>query len=243
MSISPFKFSVLHASYGRPRKALAAMEDVLHKADQPQLVNYVFALNGDDPDLPLYLPAIRGREMPHIVAAFNGSASAWDAAARASAGEILIQGQDDVEFPDHWDTLLTERICAELQSVRAAVDPRLQPFFVAVSDGFRKDELCCTAIMSRAYMDLEGHFLYSGYISVFSDDEVTYRALRNDRDRRAKFLRMRDVVFLHRHAYHDKSVPVDYTYERENSAHAYAHGLRLFRDRNPRALTDGLKTW
>lgn len=200
-------------------------------AKNPDLVEYIFALNEDDPTLDEKLYEDAGRL---VVGKFQGSAAAWDAAAKISRGRVLIQGQDDVEPPEHWDIKLFERV------------KHLNPdsaFFVRVSDGYRQDALCCTAIMSRAYMAHEGQFLCPAYISVFSDDEVTYRALRHARDGTAYIIDARDLVFLHRHHYHDKSIPFDATYARENSAHAYAYGLRLFQLRNPRASTDGLKTW
>ena len=243
-------FSVLHATFGRPGKAMSAMEKFRVSCSDPSCVEYIFACNDNDATVP---ELMRLREQLYtnnqnivhfarlivITGKFQGSAAAWDGAAKVSAGHVLIQGQDDIEPPPAWDVALTKAI------INGIAEPRWEtvPFFVAVSDGYRKDALCCTAIMSRPYMQQEGHFLCPEYISVFSDDEVTYRALRNQRDQTAFFVDARQIVFRHRHHYHDKTVPFDDTYSRENSAHAYAVGEKLFRARNPRAATDGLKTW
>ncbi len=227
-----------------------AMHMFCERALQPQGVEYIFALNSDDPTsdqvmklveaelLHPSMPASRFAKVDFIQGNFHGSAPAWDAAAKVSTGAILVQGQDDVEPPEIWDTLLCQKFDKAPEAVHFSV-----PFFCAVSDGYRRDALCCTAIMSRGYYELEGCFLCPEYMSVFSDDEVTYRALRNARDDKATFIDAREIVFLHRHHYHDKSVPMDATYARENHVHAYAVGQKLFLDRNPRALTDGLKTW
>lgn len=227
-----------------------AMHMFCDRAANPNGVEYIFALNADDPTadqvmklveaelLHPSMPASRFARIDFVQGDFHGSAPAWDAAAKVSTGAILIQGQDDVEPPVAWDSLLLKRLSESSDAVHEGV-----PFFVAVGDGYRKDALCCTAIMSRGYYDLEGHFLFPGYMSVYSDDEVTYRALRNARDDKSYFIEARDIVFLHRHHYHDKSVPMDATYARENHVHAYALGQKLFLERNPRALTDGLKTW
>ena len=236
-------FTIIHASHGRPVKAIEAMRLALQRAMFPLTVQYIIALNRDDParaqysDLwqdVLFDPKFYCHSAEMVVGDYIGSAHAWNEGARMATGDVLIQGQDDVEPPVGWDVLLAEKI--RHRSVN-------DPIFIAVSDGYRKDALCCTAIMTRAYRDLEGCFLCPDYLSVFSDDEVTYRALRRARDGTAHFIEARDIVFLHRHHYHDKTVPLDATYQRENSAHSYAHGMRLFRERNPKSLTDGLKTW
>lgn len=239
-------FSVLHATYGRPEKAIQAMRTFSERCTNPEWVEYIFAINGNDPSAQKFTdlidaemssadsPGSAFRNVDFVQGDFHGSAPAWDAAAKMSTGTILIQGQDDIEPPVDWDINLQKRFTRL---------PYMPAVFIAVSDGYRKDALCCTAIMNRAYYELEGCFLCPDYISVFSDDDVTYRALRNARDGKAQYIEARELVFLHRHHYHDKSVPMDDTYMRENSATAYRVGQKLFHERNPRALTDGLKTW
>ncbi len=230
-------FSILHATYGRPKKAIEAMREVLARTSLPQHVEYILAVNANDPKSGEYAKELAAKtliDVEIVVGNFVGSAPAWNAAANASTGEILIQMQDDLELPEKWDALLSEKL--------AGIDEK-KPAFIAVSDGFRTDGICCTAIMNRARYTQQGEFLYPGYISVFSDDEVTYRALRDARDGKCTFVNARDLTFLHRHHYHDKSVPMDATYERENSAEAYAAGGALFASRNPLAATDGIRTW
>jgi hypothetical protein len=165
---------------------------------------------------------------------FRGSAAAWDAAAKESTGDILIQGQDDIEPPKRWD----ESLCALL-----ANEDYNAPTFIAVSDGYRKVELCCTAIMNRARYLQAGEFLHAGYLSVFSDDEVTIRAMADGQDGKCIFIKARDLVFRHEHAYHNMSVPIDDTYKKENSAEAYAKGAALFMKRNQSLVDRGLRTW
>ncbi len=171
----------------------------------------------------------------------TGSAPGWDFAAKFSTGTWLIQGQDDVEPPEKWDSLI-------LQAQILAGLPDEVPTFIAVGDGFRKDALCCTAIMNRARYKQAGEFLHAGFLSVFSDDDVTYRSLRDARDGKCIVLNCHSILFphmtfTHRHHYHDRSVAWDETYARENSSEAYRIGAALFAQRNPEAATDGLKTW
>lgn len=245
-------FSILHATLGRPKKAAEAMERWFDRAANPAAIEYIFACNGDDPAYIDLLREIAGvyiatQRMPlFVVRDFHGSAPAWDAAAKISNGQILIQGQDDVEPPPGWDELIRFRLpVASIETGSATLTfPNSNiPTFVAVSDGYRKDRLCCTAIMNRARYQQQGEFLHAGYLSVFSDDEVTYRAYRDQRDGKCTVVEARDLFFLHRHHYHDPSVPMDATYAKENSSEAYRIGGALFAQRNPEAYRDGIRDW
>lgn len=222
----------------------------LERAEDRANVEYIFAVNDDDDcsaTLAVKVASLLG-ESKCIRGPFKGSAEAWDAAAKVSTGEILVQMQDDLELPQDWDTSLWSAIennygiamVAFASGQRKAYS--MKPCIVAVSDGYRKDALLCTAIMNRARYEQQGEFLHAGYQSVFSDDEHTIRAIADDADGKCTLIQT-DLVFLHRHHYHDKSVPFDATYERENNIHAYAHGERVFLQRNAELLARGLRTW
>jgi hypothetical protein len=201
-------------------------------------IEYILVVDEDDesrlviPELlhaaafPLMRPLVFKNES-------GGSVAAWNAAAKASTGEILIQMQDDLELPRWWDIDLRERRLLFKD----------QPFVIAVSDGYRNDGLLCTAICNRARYEQQGEFLHAGYKSVFSDDEFTIRALADARAGNCTVIDARDLIFRHRHHFHDPSVPFDETYRRQNSPEAYAAGEKLFRQRNAAAIAAGLKTW
>lgn len=228
------RFSILHATYRRPQKAFAAMSMWFERADMPEDIDYVFAVNADDPTATELRGLAANFMMPvRIISGdFDGSAEAWDVAAGISTGWIMIQEQDDVECPFHWDTELANRI------------PNMSvPTVVAVGDGYRKDRLMCTLIINRARYEQCGEFLHRGYLSVFSDDDATYRAYLDQRNGKCRVVEARDLTFLHRHHYHDKTVPMDETYAKENSQEAYAHGSQLFAARNPNFRTDGIRDW
>jgi hypothetical protein len=237
-------FSVLHATMGRPVKAIEAMK-LWRNAEHPGLVEYSFCTTAGDPTFYDLAHSLRNQQMLstfhriHFMECVRpGSAPAWDFAAASCRGDLLIQSQDDLEPPEHWDTLLIDEIKRQVGEHWRNI-----PLFVAESDGYRKDELCCTAIMNRKRFEQCGHFIPPEYLSVYSDYEVTYRAKRDARDGKCMFVDARQIVFRHRHHYHDKTVPMDQTYEWENSAHAYNFGHGLFHQRNPEAIRDGLRTW
>lgn len=232
-------FSILHATYGRPEKAVAAMRMWFERAERPEAVEYIFAVNQED---DATLDAIRylrentaSPQFKFVIGDFAGSAPAWDAAAKVSTGDVLIQASDDVEPPQRFDGLIKAKL--------AAFDWRRRPIFIATSDGFRKDSLCASAVMNRPYYKLAGHFIPPEYRSVHSDGEVTYRAIRNGRSGAAVFLSAKDIILFHRHHYHDKAVPWDATYARGNVPEVYDAGGRLLAERNPDIVRDGIADW
>ena len=238
-------FSILHATYGRPAQAVAMMKLWHARSRDRERIEYLFAVNDDDPTKQELMERIGDEDVLFsrvllVQGDFIGSASAWNQAAMMhSTGALLIQAQDDVEPPEDWSTRLLETLWVNAGVARW----QDQSIVVAVSDGYRQDKLLCTAIVTRKRMEQAGCFLCPEYISVFSDDEHTYRALRDARDGKVKLINARNLVFRHHHHYHNKAVPFDATYARENSAKAYGVGSNLFYQRNPEALTDGIVTW
>ncbi len=233
-------FSLLHATFGRPAKAIAAMHMALERADNPDAVGYIFAVNNDDPSWSDFRAAlILSEERATLLSGgYAGSAPAWDAAAKISTGQILIQMQDDLVLPPHWDGMLVE----ELEG--ANVDRnhwRTVPTVVRVRDGYRRDALLCTAIMNRARYEQQGEFLHAGYQSVFSDDEHSLRAYADEADGKCQVIRT-DIEFRHENPYHT-GAPHDATLRRENSPEAYALGGKLFMERNAALVARGFKTW
>ncbi len=234
-------FSLCHATWGRPEKAFAAFKRAMLNTFNRR-TEYIFAVNSDDTPTLQMLGSLSDHDcgLTRIVTGgFSGSAPAWDAAAKASTGDILIQMQDDLELPDSWDEILMEWLEG------ANLDPswwREVPVVVAVRDGYRRDALLCTAICNRRRYEQRGHFICPEFWSVFSDDDFSYAAYRDERDGECAVIRT-DSVFRHEHHYHNPAVPDDLTYQRENSPEAYRLGAELFARRNPEAATDGLVTW
>lgn len=240
-------FSILHATYGRPEKAVAAMRLWFERAKVPEDIEYIFACNLDDagyPPLARCLQEMQRMDGPRAyltLGDFKGSAPAWDAAAKQSSGQILIQAQDDLVPPERWDHEIEKQIISawneKFSGGGRAVPWQNIPAVLAVSDGYRTDALLCTAIMNRARYRQQGHFLFPGYNSVYSDDEHSVRAYADEAEGKCMVIRARDLVFRHEHAYHLKQAP-DATYQRQNSAENYAQGSKLFAERN-----GGLMKW
>lgn len=233
---------------GRPQKAVDTMVSWMSLLDRgPAQVEYIFSTHEDDPTVPQFLECLkRGREhwsntetfIRHVTTAAHGSAANCQNAAQHSLGLLLINSSDDFEAFDRWDTALIDRLEKE-----AGPDWYAKRIFMAVSDGYRKDRLCTISVETRKYTEFKGEFLHAGYPGIFSDDEATYRAYRHARDGEVQLIEAKDIVFRHAHPSNDGTVPMDDTYRHQNRAEAYTAGLRLFFERNPRAATDGIRTW
>lgn len=234
--------SLLHATLGRPEKALATMRLWAERAYTPALVEYVLAWEKDDEASTKHFDEVLPTaEMPWadggvvaIRGAFGGSAPAWAAAAMASSGELLIQVSDDFEPPEHWDAALLNRLPEKWET---------EPLVIAVSDGLRRDKLMTMFVCTTAYAAQKGEFLHAGYQSMFSDDDATFRAYHDQAQGKCRVIEARDLVFTHKHHCANPDVPEDDTYRWQNRPEAYEAGKKLFVERNPTAYNKHASLW
>jgi glycosyltransferase involved in cell wall biosynthesis len=200
------KISLLHATRGRPQKAWLCRKEWLRRAKNPDAIEHIFAIDHDDEaSLPLCLAN-------HIALTTTGCVAAWNAAARKSRGDVLVQVSDDFEPPMGWDEL----ILAELGDTSS-------PKVLAVSDGTRNDDLLCMAIMTRKRYKEQGHMFHPEFVSMYSDTWFSHKAFADGvvidaRDR---------LVFQHNHPLFGKG-EWDETYARSNSDENYAQGEKVF---------------
>jgi hypothetical protein len=213
------RFSVIHATYKRPAEALAIRDMWFSRADNPDAVEYIFGLHSfDEKSIPL-------KTYKHSICEHEGGAKNYAAAAAISNGHVLIQAQDDVYPPQGWDTALWNKLAGRKD----------EPWFIATSDGSRKDKLVITSIMTRPLMREWGHFICPEYKSIYVDNENTYRAYKSGR-----VIEARDLVFYHDHPFFNPNKPWDETYAIENSKENYEGDGAIFARRNPEAATDGI---
>ena len=209
--------SLLHATRGRVAGATAARDRWLHAAEFPERIEHIFAFDRDDADSVEGLSAYR-----HVVVEERnkGCVAAWNLAARAGNGEILIQLSDDWLPIRHWDT----KIAARFRDIS-------KPGVLRVSDGRRVDDLLAFAIFTRAYLELlGGDFLAPDYFGVYSDDEFSLRAYQN-----GVAIDARDIVFEHCHPSFSQGAVYDETHRRQNDDARYREGRKIFLRRNPSA--------
>jgi hypothetical protein len=215
--------SLLHATRGRPHVAEAARRRWIASAQQPLRLEHIFAIDADDAESIRHLSQYRHIIVPPGTDA-GGCVAAWNAAAKASTGRILVQLSDDWEPFPHWD--------AAIFGALGGNDALDKPLVLGVSDGHRTDRLLCMAILTRARYEAQGHLFAPSYSGVFSDDEFTFRAYRD-----GVVVEARDLPFRHHHPLF-AGVPVeqwDATHRAQNHPERYRQGRAVFIARNPDA--------
>ncbi len=210
------KVSLLHATRGRPEQALAAREKWIRAAARPRRIEHIFAVDRDDEST---LRAVQGLRHHVVEQKGGGCVAAWNLAAVHSTGSVLVQLSDDWTPIQGWD----EEFVRRLRDVR-------QPGILRPSDGHRRDDLLCMAILTRPRFQQQGEFLHGGYLGIYSDDEFSFRAYQD-----GVVIDARDLVLTHDHPNYNPAVEMDETYLNQNSTERDKEGRKIFLKRNPRA--------
>jgi hypothetical protein len=189
----------------------------MESASDPDKVEYLFAIDEDDPESIKQLTGYRT-----VVVAPRGRAiRPINEGARAAKGDILITAMDDVLAPRNWDRIVRERL----------PNPREAQAVLAVGDGYRRDRLLVTSILTRARYEAQGYLLHPAYeaYGVYADNEFTDRAYRD-----RVVIEAFDVIFRHEHpAFTDKNAELDEVYKRHNNPECYRLGFEVYKQRNP----------
>ena len=131
----------------------------------------------------------------------------------AASGEIIVGNQDDMRFPEHWDT----------EILKLLPDTSIPMCVQARTDGSRKDLLTIPTIATRVLVEQIG-LIPTDYESMFSDDEWSIKA--------HKFAGIvpSTLYFQHLHPVNG-TAESDAVYELENRKEAYRVGLEAFERR------------
>ena len=199
--------SLLHATRKRAEKALQTRNLWIEKAKYPQLIEHIFAYDNDDLESRAAFQNVR-----HIEIQDGGTCiKAWNTAAELSTGDILLQLSDDWIPSDFWDEALLSRLDINKAQV------------LAISDGHRKDQLLCMAILTRKRLNDQKYFFHPDFESVYSDDWFTFAAYKD-----GVVVEAKDIIFTHDHPYH-KGTEEDETYKHNNQPARYKRGEDTFK--------------
>ena len=147
-----YKISLLHATRGRSSKAIECRNKWLEAAKDADTIEHIFGIDDDDSDSLSNINTTRV-----IVPRGKGCVSAWNACAAASKGEILIQLSDDWEPIKNWDQIIIDQF-ADADGERV----------LAISDGTRRDDLLCMAILNRKRYEKQGFMFHPDFFSVYN---------------------------------------------------------------------------
>ena len=207
------RISLLHATRGRWSQAITALNLWMSRANDAFRVEHIFAIDEDDEETKDKL-----RRFRHVIAAEDGySVGAWNAAAAAATGDILVQVADDFEPPSGWD-----------ESIVAALGSNVfTPSVLRVKDGIREDGLITLAIVTRPWLEKQGHLFDPEFRNVYSDNDLTARATKA-----GAIIEAPHLTFHHHHPIAGKAA-MDATYERGNDPAEYKRAKAIYEQRHP----------
>jgi len=207
--------SLLHATRSRPDASVQMRSLWLQCAKNPTAIEHIFSIDADD-EVSLKATESFNRT---IVENPNGSGKAYNQAAAASTGRVLILMADDVVPPRCWDEEILSRMPLENE-----------PQVLAVWDGASPTALVGWPVCTRAYYLQHPEFL-GPYHGLFGDSEFSWRAYKAGCVKQA-----RDIVFFHNHPLITSSSAMDDIYLHQNIPLEFLRSCALFLRRNPDAL-------
>jgi len=182
----------------------------LSRATHPERVEHIFAVDHDDETADVLK---RFRSVTQKEGGF--SVGAWNLGAAQATGDIIIQLSDDWECPPGWDEMVEKRLDTS------------KPQVLRISDGYRKDDLLCMAILTCKYFQEYGLF-NPRFRNVYSDTDFTFRAAKN-----GAIVDARDISIIHHHPFFEER-PLDATYERGNDPAEYERAKAIFDELHPK---------
>lgn len=151
--------SILHPSWKRPALAMQCHDEWIAKADNPQQIEYILCLAGNDPTLDRYQANFYGTGATIVISEQNGLIKQVNEAARHSTGNLLVAVSDDFVCPEHWDTILLTALEGKEDYVVKTQDG-LQPFIMTLP------------IMDRAFYNRFGYIYHPDYFHMYGDEEL-----------------------------------------------------------------------
>lgn len=208
------RISLLHATHHRDGGPLALRDTWVVRADSPDRIEYVVAMDSDD----TRAIAETAGMLCVVSPATPGSVTSvrnWNAAAAIATGDLLVVIADDLFPPPGWDTAL--------QNVIRGLDPTTTHFAVKATDAPDDQRLLLRhPVISRAFYAEFGLF-NAAFRGVYCDDDLTQRALW-----RSRIIDGRHLVLDHRHPSLDPSVPRSSSHNLVNTQDEYDYGRGVF---------------
>ena len=178
------KFSLIHATRGRAGVAAEVWKRWKATASGLHDYEYIVSLDEDDaasravswPDGAIICTGPDG----------GGSVAAYNRGCWVSTGDVVVQVQDDIDPPQHWDSEIAARI----------PDPG-EPQLLRVSDGTdlnrdREVPPLTVLIGTMAYFRQCGYMYHPSYIHCYGDDDHAWKGKRE-----GIITEARELVFSH----------------------------------------------
>lgn len=206
------KFSLVHASRGRPDQAGGIVSEWRQASSGEHEIEHLLSLDDDDPARDAYATMARGLPVTLISGPNRSLVQAANRAAERARGDVLIVVSDDFGCPLRWD--------AELASIFG--DRR--DLAVLVDDGLGARIMTLPVLGRDLYRRL-GYAYHPAYHGQFVDEDLTEtaRAL-------GVLVDAKHLLFPHRH-FSAGRAKLDATYMRHNQPRSWWSGWMTFEQR------------
>lgn len=214
-------FSLIHATRGRPKQCLSTRAEWIRQAVHPENIEHVFGVDSDDGET---LKAVRSYR--HVIVPRNGCVAAFNAAAAASSGKVLVVMEDDLFPCPDWDVKLI-----------AALNGRLDvPTVLRLGNKHRPgNPIGCGYVVTRARYEQNGWVFHPEFRGMYADNDFFLRAQLD-----GVIVDVEHIQFDHRHPFYTTGrLDADKTYAEENAPAEYKHGEEVFRRLNPGVVVNG----
>ena len=209
------KFSILHAT-ARPHLWKKSHDAWLTEASGDHEIEYILCVDKRW-GFPDGYDAGPGIIVEYSDDGPRGTVYAWNKAAAASTGDVLILNADDFFPQQNWDI-----------AIRDAIGDCSREAVVRVSTGGVNDDggMLTLGILTRARYEGLGYVLYPKYESVVSDIDFTEHAERD-----GVVVNARHIMIAHRHGSTHSDIGWDDVYESVNRRAAYDLGEDVLAER------------
>jgi hypothetical protein len=147
-------------------------------------------------------------------------------AAAASTGKLLMGVMDDLEPPEHWDTLILDAFETGCDYPDEADYTGEYVMHFSTGSPMDKDLMNAGAITRKRY-ERYGYVVHPAFESMYCDNYLTWQARRDEAAGLCKIITRLDIEFKHNHPIFGRGKP-DEIYALQNREEAYREGAATF---------------
>jgi hypothetical protein len=219
-------FSLCHTTARLPDGWIAAAQAWLKNCDQAERVEYILCVPEGTIVTGPFIPKFPGAFSFRVITVptRNGSVAGWNAAAKASTGDILIAVADDFMPCEHWDTEILNTLKITWAKLPVVLPTQIQREWVWNVDTGGDPHLLTHPILTRARYERFGYLHHPDYLGVVADDEFTVQSFKD-----GVVINARHLKFQHQHPnYGPAPFQFDEVRQIEHSEESWRVGRQAF---------------
>lgn len=215
------RIALLTPTRGRPHNITRLVESARATADEPDLLEFVFYVDIDDPTSDNAIERLAMGGVPNTMTVAGGRivlSQMWNECANAARADIMMHCGDDIVFrTDGWDTLIVKTFAQYPDGI----------VLVHGRDGYQDERLATHGFRHRRWMNVVGNFVPPYFVSDYNDTWVTEIA-----DKIGRRVYLPELYTEHMHPVNGKG-PLDQTHQDRLSRHVQADPGSLYQKLAP----------